>query len=73
VGIGTCIVVIAIGAILDFAVKINNSHVNINTIGLIIVGAVGLVSRFSTGTPGADSVAATSAGVSIATVPATPL
>jgi hypothetical protein len=45
VGIGTSIVVIAIGAILDFAVKVNNAHFNVNTIGLIlmIVGAVGLL------------------------------
>jgi len=44
-GIGSSIVLIAIGAILDFAVKVNNSHFNVNTIGLIlmIVGAVGLV------------------------------
>jgi hypothetical protein len=44
-GIGTSIVLIAVGAILDFAVKVNNTHFNINTIGLIlmIVGAVGLV------------------------------
>jgi hypothetical protein len=48
VGVGTCIVVIAIGAILDFAVKVNNPHFNVNTIGLIlmIVGAVGLVISF---------------------------
>ncbi len=44
-GIGTSIVLIAVGAILDFAVKVNNTHFNINTIGLIlmIVGAVGLI------------------------------
>jgi hypothetical protein len=47
-GIGTSIVVIAIGAILDFAVKVNNSHFNVNTIGLIlmIVGVIGLVVSF---------------------------
>ena len=47
-GIGTSIVVIAIGAILDFAVKVNNSHFNVNTIGLIlmIVGAIGLFASF---------------------------
>lgn len=47
-GIGTSIVVIAIGAILDFAVKVNNAHFNVNTIGLIlmIVGAVGLLASF---------------------------
>jgi putative Mn2+ efflux pump MntP len=44
-GIGTSILLIAVGAILDFAVKVNNTHFNINTIGLIlmIVGAVGLI------------------------------
>jgi sulfite exporter TauE/SafE len=44
-GIGTSILLIAVGAILDFAVKVNNTHFNVNTIGLIlmIVGAVGLV------------------------------
>jgi hypothetical protein len=44
-GIGTSLVLIAIGAILDFAVSVHTSGFNINTIGLIlmIVGAVGLV------------------------------
>jgi hypothetical protein len=45
-GAGTSIVAIAVGAILDFAVKVQNSHgFNINKIGLIlmIVGIVGLV------------------------------
>lgn len=43
-GIGTSILLIAVGAILDFAVKVNNSHFNVNTIGLIliIVGGIGL-------------------------------
>jgi hypothetical protein len=44
-GVGTSILLIAVGAILDFAVKVNNQHFNVNTIGLIllIVGAVGLL------------------------------
>jgi ABC-type nickel/cobalt efflux system permease component RcnA len=48
VGIGTSIVVIAIGAILDFAVKVNSPNFNVNTVGLIlmILGTVGLVMSF---------------------------
>lgn len=45
-GIGVSIVMIALGAILDFAVKVNNPQgVNLNEIGLIllIVGIIGLV------------------------------
>ncbi|MGH9059168.1 MAG: hypothetical protein ACRDZY_06590 [Acidimicrobiales bacterium] len=44
-GAGTSIVLIAIGAILRFAVKVHNSSFNIQTIGLIllIVGIVGLI------------------------------
>ena len=44
-GVGTSIFLIAVGAILDFAVKVNSSNFNVNTIGLIlmIVGAIGLV------------------------------
>lgn len=46
-GIGISLFLIAIGAILDFAVTVNGSEhgFNINTIGviLLIVGAVGLV------------------------------
>lgn len=44
-GVGTSIVLIAIGAILDFAVKVHTNNFNVNTIGLIllIVGAAGLV------------------------------
>lgn len=44
--IGAALLLIAVGAILDFAVKVNNSHgFNINKIGLIlmIVGVIGLV------------------------------
>jgi Domain of unknown function (DUF6458) len=44
--IGAALFLIAVGAILDFAVTVNNSHgFNINKIGLIlmIVGAIGLV------------------------------
>jgi hypothetical protein len=46
VGAGTSIFLIAVGAIMDFAVKVQNNHgFNINRIGLIlmIVGIVGLV------------------------------
>lgn len=44
-GVGTSLVLIAIGAILDFAIKVNNSNFNVNTIGVIlmIVGGVGLI------------------------------
>jgi hypothetical protein len=44
-GFGTSIFLIAIGAILDFAVKVQTTGFNLNTIGLIlmIVGAIGLV------------------------------
>ncbi len=44
-GVGTSIFLIAVGAVLDFAVKVHNSNFNINTIGLIlmIVGAIGLL------------------------------
>ena len=45
-GIGVSIVLIAAGAILDFAVKTNNTQgVNWNTVGVIlmVVGAIGLV------------------------------
>jgi hypothetical protein len=46
-GLGTSIFLVAVGAILDFAVHVtnNNSGININTIGLIlmIVGAFGIV------------------------------
>jgi hypothetical protein len=45
-GLGTSIFLVAVGAILDFAVHVTNNHgININTIGLIlmIVGAFGIV------------------------------
>ncbi|MHB8437944.1 MAG: DUF6458 family protein [Acidimicrobiales bacterium] len=44
-GIGTSLVVFAIGAILRFAVAVSSSHFNVGTIGVIlmIVGAVGFV------------------------------
>ncbi|MCU4184512.1 DUF6458 family protein [Acidiferrimicrobium sp. IK] len=44
-GVGTSIFLIAVGAVLDFAVKVNNSNFNVNTIGVILmaVGALGLV------------------------------
>ncbi|HEX4033665.1 MAG TPA: hypothetical protein VHX66_04410 [Solirubrobacteraceae bacterium] len=44
-GLGTSIVLIAVGAILRFAVTVTTTGFNIHTIGVIlmIVGAVGLV------------------------------
>lgn len=44
-GVGTSIVLIAVGAILRFAVSVTTTGFNIHTIGVIlmIVGAVGLV------------------------------
>ena len=45
-GVGTSLVLIALGAILDFAVHVNNTHgFNINTIGVIlmVVGGLGLL------------------------------
>ena len=44
-GIGSSIVIFAVGAVLRFAVSVNSSHFNIGTIGVIlmIVGAVGFV------------------------------
>jgi hypothetical protein len=43
-GIGVGIFLIAVGAILDFAVKVSTRGFNVNTIGLIlmIVGALGI-------------------------------
>ncbi len=43
-GIGTSLFLIAVGAILRFAVTITSSSINVQTVGLIlmIVGAVGL-------------------------------
>lgn len=45
VGLGTSIVLLAVGAILRFAVTVTTSGFNIHTIGVIlmIAGAVGLV------------------------------
>ena len=44
-GLGTSIFLIAVGAILDFAVTVNTPGFNIHTVGVIlmIVGAVGLL------------------------------
>jgi hypothetical protein len=44
VGFGSSLFLIAIGAIMDFAVKVHTTSFNLNKIGLIlmIVGAVGL-------------------------------
>lgn len=44
-GIGSSIFLIAVGAILDFAVKVQTSGLNLHAVGVIlmIVGALGLV------------------------------
>lgn len=44
-GIGTSIILIAVGAILRFAVTLSTKHVNWDIVGdvLMVVGAVGLV------------------------------
>lgn len=45
-GVGTSVLLIAVGAVLDFAISVTNSHgFNIHTIGLIlmIVGGIGLL------------------------------
>jgi hypothetical protein len=44
-GIGVSLLLIAIGAILDFAVNVNTDGFNLNTIGVIlmIVGGIGLL------------------------------
>jgi hypothetical protein len=44
-GLGTSIFLIAVGAILDFAVTVNTPGFNIHTVGLIlmVVGVIGLV------------------------------
>jgi hypothetical protein len=45
VGLGTSLVLIAIGAILDFAVRVNTPGFNIHTVGVIlmVVGALGVL------------------------------
>lgn len=48
-GIGASVLLIAIGAVLDFGISVSNTHgFNIHDIGiiLIIVGAVGLLLSF---------------------------
>lgn len=44
-GVGTSLVLIAVGAILRFAVSVTTTGFNIHTIGIIllIIGAVGLI------------------------------
>jgi hypothetical protein len=44
-GLGTSIFLIAVGAILDFAVTVNTPGFNIHTVGVIlmVVGVIGLV------------------------------
>jgi len=45
VGLGTSILLIAVGAVLDFAINTTVNDVNSHTVGLIlmVVGAIGLV------------------------------
>ena len=44
-GLGTSLVLIAIGAILDFAVNVNTPGFNVHTVGvvLMVVGALGVL------------------------------
>jgi uncharacterized YccA/Bax inhibitor family protein len=44
-GIGVSLILIAVGAVLTWAVNVSSSGFNINTIGIIlmIVGAIGLI------------------------------
>ena len=44
-GLGTSLVLIAIGAILDFAVSVNTPGFNVHTVGvvLMVVGALGVL------------------------------
>ena len=44
-GIGVSLLLLAIGAILDFAVNVNTEGFNLNTIGVIlmVVGGIGLL------------------------------
>jgi hypothetical protein len=45
-GVGTSIILIAIGAVLDFAITVRHSHgFNLHTIGVIlmVVGAIGFI------------------------------
>jgi hypothetical protein len=44
-GVGSSIVVFAVGAILRFAVYVNSTHFSVHTIGVIlmVVGAIGFV------------------------------
>jgi hypothetical protein len=41
-GVGTSLLLIAVGAILDFAVKVQEEGVNLHTIGLILMVVGGL-------------------------------
>jgi hypothetical protein len=45
VGLGTSLVLLAIGAILDFAVNVNTPGFNVHTVGvvLMVVGALGVL------------------------------
>jgi len=44
-GVGTSLILVAVGAILRFAVSVTTSGVNLHTIGviLIVIGAIGFV------------------------------
>ena len=70
--IGGALFLIAVGAILTFAVQVNDSHgVNLHTIGviLLIVGAIGLIAEaiFMTKRRRTDVVHRTPAGSSRST------
>jgi sulfite exporter TauE/SafE len=55
-GIGTSLVLIAVGAILKFAVSVDGQGFNLNTIGVIlmVVGAIGLLISLLVGSMWAD-------------------
>ena len=54
--IGTSLVLIAVGAILKFAVSVDTDGFNLNTIGVIlmVVGAIGLLASLLMGSLWAD-------------------
>lgn len=57
-GVGTSIVLLAVGAVLAFAVSVQTDGFNVNTIGWILmaVGAIGLVVSMIIGTSGRAGV-----------------
>ena len=60
-GIGVSLILIAVGAVLAFAVHVTTSGFNINTVGtiLLVVGAIGALISLISGRAGAASEAAT--------------